>query len=74
MRSHECNLGYEKAPDRPTALQNIYVMLSRISDWEGLAILRPFEDSVLQGVPDEKLAAYDEFLEQMHSDTKRRMQ
>jgi hypothetical protein len=49
-------------------------MLSRISDWEGLAILRPFEDSVLQGVPDEKLAAYDEFLEQMHYDTKRRMQ
>jgi len=32
-----------------------YVMLSRISSWDDLAILRPFEESVLQRVPDERL-------------------
>ena len=38
----------KKTPSGRMALQNIYVMLSRVSNWEDLAILRPFEDSVLQ--------------------------
>lgn len=38
----------KKPPSGRMALQNIYVMLSRVSNWEDLAILRPFEDSVLQ--------------------------
>jgi hypothetical protein len=61
-----------KKPPR-IGLENIYVMLSLISNWDDLAILRPFEESVLQGVPDERLSAYDEFLEQMHMDTKRQL-
>ena len=47
--------------------------LSRISNWDDLAILRPFEESILQGVPDERLSAYDNFLDQMHMDTKRQL-
>ena len=47
--------------------------LSRISNWDDLAILRPFEESILQGVPDERLSAYDSFLDQMHMDTKRQL-
>jgi len=63
----------KRPPTGRLGLENIYVMLSRISSWDGLAILRPFEDSVLQGVPDERLDAYDEFLEQMHIDTRSRV-
>lgn len=59
-------------PTGRLALENIYIMLSRINRWENLAILRPFEDSVLGGIPDEQLDEYDEFLKQMHIDTKRR--
>ena len=66
-------LDMKRPPTGRLGLENIYVMLSRISSWDGLAILRPFEDSVLQGVPDERLDAYDEFLEQMHIDTRSRV-
>jgi len=56
------------------ALENIYIMLSRINEWENLAILRSFEDNILQDILNKKLAAYDKFLEQMHYDIKHRMQ
>ena len=68
-------LDMKRPPTGRLGLENVYVMLSRISSWEGLAILRPFDDSVLQGVPDQRLnIAYDEFLEQMHIDTKSRIE
>ena len=63
----------KRPPIGRIGLENIYVMLSRISNWDDLAILRPFDVSVLQGIPDERLSAYDEFLEQMHMDTKRQL-
>jgi hypothetical protein len=66
-------LDMKRPPTGWIGLENIYVMLSRISSWDDLAILRPFEESVLQRVPDERLTAYDEFLEQMHMDTKRQL-
>jgi len=63
----------KKPPTGRIRLENIYVMLSQISNWDDLAILRPFEETVLQGVPDERLSAYDEFLDQMHLDIKRQL-
>ena len=63
----------KRPPTGRIGLENIYVILSRISSWDDLAILRPFEESILQRVPDEGLTAYDEFLEQMHMETKRQL-
>jgi hypothetical protein len=62
----------KKPPSGRLLLANIYVMLSRVSNWEDLAILRPFEGSVLQGKADEELAAYEEFLKDMDKETQRR--
>jgi len=66
-------LDMKRPPTGRLGLENVYVMLSRISSWDGLAILRPFEESVLQGVPDERLVVYDEFLEKMHINTRSRI-
>ena len=46
-------------------LQNLYVILSRITYWENLAILRPFDDSIFDMKPDENLLKFDEYLEEM---------
>ena len=43
----------KRPPTGRIGLENIYGMLSRISIWDDLAILRPFEESFLQRVPDE---------------------
>jgi hypothetical protein len=51
----------------------IYVTLSRVGDWEEMAILRPFEDSVLQTRPDEELLEYEEILKHMDLETQRRV-
>jgi len=48
-------------------------MLSRASNWEDLAILRPFEDSVLQLWVDDELTEYDETLKHMDLETQRRV-
>jgi len=66
-------LDMKRPPTGQIGLENIYVMLSRMSSWDDLAILRPFEESVLQRVPDERLSVYDEFLKQMHRDTKHQL-
>ena len=46
-------------------MQNLYVMLSRVTCWENLAILRPFDDSIFEMKPDENLLKFDEYLEDM---------
>ncbi len=46
-------------------MQNLYVMLSRVTCWENLAILRPFDDSIFDMKPDENLLKFDEYLEEM---------
>jgi hypothetical protein len=50
-----------KPPDKRLALQNIYVMLSRMTKWENLAILRPFDDSIFRVPCDERWIKYNEF-------------
>ena len=50
-------------------LQNLYVMLSRVTCWENLAILRPFDDSIFKIKPDETLLKFDERLEDMDDAT-----
>jgi len=64
----------KKPPSGRLLSQNIYVMLSRVSNWEDLAILRPFEDSVLQSLQaDEELIEYEEILKYMDRETQRRI-
>jgi len=64
----------KKPPSGCLRCQNIYVMLSRVTNWEDLAILRPFEDSVLQSLRvDEELTEYEEILKYMDRETQRRV-
>jgi len=44
-------------------------MVSRITCWEDLAILRPFDDSIFEMKPDENLLKFDEYLEEMDDNT-----
>jgi hypothetical protein len=49
-------------------------MLSRVTNWEDLAILRPFEDIVLQSLQvDEELTEYEEILKYKDRETQRRV-
>ena len=59
----------KKPSNGKVSLENIYVMRSRISNWEILAILRPFDDSIFEMRPDEKLKKFDEYLEEMDEAT-----
>jgi hypothetical protein len=59
----------EKPPNGRMTLQNLYVMLSRVTCWENLAILRPFDDSIFDMKPDENLLKFDEYLEDMDDNT-----
>jgi hypothetical protein len=51
------------------SLQNLYVMLSRVTCWENLAILRPFDESIFDMKPDENLLKFDEYLENKDDNT-----
>jgi hypothetical protein len=44
-------------------------MVSRVTCWENLAILRPFDDSIFEMKPDENLMKFDEYLEEMDDNT-----
>jgi hypothetical protein len=59
----------KKPPSGRLLAANIYVMLSRVSNWEDLAILRPFEDSVLSSLADEELMEYEQYLVDMDRET-----
>ena len=50
-------------------LQNLYMMLSWVTCWENLAVLRPFDDSIFKMKPDENLLKFDEHLEDMDDAT-----
>jgi hypothetical protein len=51
-------------------LQSLYVMLSRITCWENLTILRPSIDvSIFKMKPDENPLKFDEHLEDMDDAT-----
>ena len=62
-------LDFKKPPNGKLTLENIYVMVSRVTCWESLAILRPFDDSIFEMKPDEKLMRYDKYLEDMDNVT-----
>jgi hypothetical protein len=64
---------FKKPPSGRLLHQNIYVMLSRVGDWEDMAILKPFEDSVLQTRPGEELLECEEILKHMDLETQRRV-
>jgi hypothetical protein len=59
----------EKPPNGRMTLQNLYVMLSRVTCWENLAILRPFNDNIFEMKADENLLKFDEYLEDMDDNT-----
>jgi hypothetical protein len=60
----------KKPPTGKLMLENIYVMLSRATSWEEVAILRPFEESVLQSIPDQRLMSYNQYLKSQDEATK----
>jgi len=67
-------LDLDKPPTASLKIGNIYVMLSRVSSWNDVAILRPFNESIFHSAPDAALLAYDEYLEQQNEDTKKELE
>ena len=63
-------LDLEKPPTSTLNLENIYVILSRASDWENLAVLREFDEKIFDGHPKEKLMEYDKKLKLLNQLTK----
>lgn len=62
-------LDLQKPPSGHFTLENLYTMLSRTSEWEDMAILRPFNDDIFKTKPDERLVKYDVYLEQQNKRT-----
>jgi hypothetical protein len=56
----------EKPPSGRMTLQHLYVMLSRVTCWEYLAILKPFDDSIFGMKGEENRFKFGEYLEDMH--------
>ena len=50
-------------------MQDLYVMLSWVTCWENLAILRLFDDSIFEMKADENLLKFNEYLEDMDDNT-----
>src|SRR5579859_158378 len=62
-------LDLQKPPSGHFTLENLYTMLSRTSDWEDMAILRPFSDDIFNAKPDERLVEYDKYLKRQNKKT-----
>ena len=62
-------INLEKPLNGRMTLQNLYVMLSWVTCWENLAILRPFDDSIFEMKADENLLKFNEYLEDMDDNT-----
>ena len=63
-------LDLQKPPSRYFALENFYTMLSCTSDWEDIAILRPFNNNIFKVKSNKRLIEYDIYLEQQNAKTK----
>jgi hypothetical protein len=55
-------LDLEKLSTSTLNLENIYIILSRVLDWENLAILREFDKKIFNRYLKEKLMEYDKKL------------
>jgi hypothetical protein len=55
-------LDITKPPTGRFRLENLYVMLSRASNWESVAILKQFDDKIFDMLPDQKLIVYNQYL------------
>lgn len=62
-------LDLQKPPTGQCALENWYSMLWRTSDWDDMAILRPFNDNIFSAKPDIWLVKYDVYLEKQNERT-----
>ena len=60
----------QRPPTGSLKLENIYVMLSRASNWEDISILRRFDESIFQAKADETLMEYDKYLQSQNEATK----
>ena len=56
-------LDLHRPPTGSFKTENLYVILSQTSNWEDVAILRPFDDRIFNVQPNEKLLRYDIYLE-----------
>jgi hypothetical protein len=64
-------LDLQKPPTGHFSLENFYTMISRTSNWNDMAILRPFNDDIFQAKPDERLVQYGVYLKDQNEKTKR---
>jgi hypothetical protein len=55
-------LDLEKLSTLTLNLENIYIILSRVLDWENLAILREFDEKIFNRYSKEKLMEYNKKL------------
>jgi hypothetical protein len=62
----------KKPPRGPFRLENLYVILSRASCWEDIAILRQFDPTILQGEPNQQVVRHDKQLDFCNTLTKER--
>jgi hypothetical protein len=56
-------LDLHRPPTGSFKTENLYAMLSRTSNWEDVAILRPFDNRIFNVQRNEKLLRYDIYLE-----------
>ena len=63
-------LDLQRPPSGHFTLENFYTMVSRTSEWEDMAILRPFEDSIFNTKPDDRLTKYGFYLEAQNNRSK----
>jgi hypothetical protein len=62
MRLLKFILDLEKLLTSTLNLENIYIILSRVSDWENLAVLREFDEKIFDRYSKKKLMEYDKKL------------
>ena len=56
-------LDLHRSPIGSFKTENLYIILSRTSNWEDVAILRSFDDRIFNVQSNEKLLRYDIYLE-----------
>jgi PIF1-like helicase len=63
-------LDLRRPPTGRLDLQNIYVMLSRMVNWEDLAILRPYQDDIFDIPVNTKYVDYEKYLKERDRETR----
>ena len=63
-------LDLQRPPTGGFTIEHVYTMVSRTSEWEDMAILRPFDDRIFNSKPDERLTQYELYLSEQDEKTR----